>query len=278
MKKMLYLIIPIIVVITLVTDIAGAVEEKDMVLVKAGSNVVKVNYDYYIGKYEVTNREFVAFLNGAGVSAEGYYQGKKIIAFNDYQAIEYRGNRFFVKKGKEDYPVILVSWYGAIFYCNWLSQQEGFEQVYDNEGELLIEDISKAKGYRLATDSEWEYAARGGRDGNDTIYAGAKNLDKVAWYWENSQNQDNNLFLGKGVHPVGKKSANELGIYDMSGNVMEWIYAWESTSKFERRVLRGGSWFYNKYAARIFFDDRLSNLPDNMSFDNGFRITCTLLR
>ena len=118
-----------------------------------------------------------------------------------------------------------VSWLDAVAYCAWLSEKTG-------------------KEYRLPSEAEWEYAARGGVNGakDNFTYAGSDNIDEVAWYNGNA---------GGKVHPVGQLKKNQLGLYDMSGNVWEWCadtwgpYAGCSSASetdSTRRVIRGDSW------------------------------------
>ena len=132
----------------------------------------------------------------------------------------------------EDHPVINVTWYGAIAYCDWLSEKEG-------------------QPYRLPSEAEWEYVARGGVKSKDFLFAGGHKLKEVGWYSKNSHGQ---------TKPVGLKQPNELGLYDMSGNVDEWCAdhwhenyngapndgsAWVTGGDASRRVVRGGSWYDN---------------------------------
>jgi formylglycine-generating enzyme required for sulfatase activity len=145
----------------------------------------------------------------------------------------------------DNLPVEQVSWYEVIEYCNKRSEKEGLTPVYSRSGEYIRCDF-KANGYRLPTEAEWEWAAKGG--GKDFMiyeYSGSNSVDGVAWYSGNS---------GRKTHPVKTKEANSLGLYDMSGNVMEWCWDWygiysagsqtdpAGVADGSSRVLRGGSW------------------------------------
>ena len=221
---------------------------------------VTFTYNFYIGKYEITFDEYDVFCEATGRSKpddEGWG----------------RGNR----------PVINVSWNDAIAYCNWLSEKEKLPKAYDNNGNLLDKDgkvttdPSKVIGYRLPTEAEWEYAARGGNKSKGYQYAGSSTVGDVAWYNDNS---------GGKTQKVGKKAPNELGIYDMSGNVWEWCSDWyggysssAQTNPYNNsgsnRVRRGGCWLSNAAGARLAY--RNYDTPSFTNFYLGFRICRTVL-
>ncbi|MCC6463308.1 MAG: SUMF1/EgtB/PvdO family nonheme iron enzyme [Saprospiraceae bacterium] len=127
--------------------------------------------------------------------------------------------------------------------------------------------------YRLPTEAEWEYAARGGNQSKGFIYAGGNNLDEVGWYAGNSELK---------THPVGQKKANELGLYDMSGNVWEWCADWYGAypsgpqtnppgpEPGSSRVIRGGSWYYNPQDCRVAY--RHHWRPGGRGSNVGFRL------
>jgi len=189
------------------------------------------------------------------VKLDSFYIGKYPVTFEAYDAFCAATQRD--KPGDQDWgrarrPVTDVSWYDAVAYCNWLSAQQNLQQVYTINGK----DVGvnwRAKGYRLPTEAEWEYAARGGKKRNGFEYAGSNNLDEVGWYDGNSKTTP---------HPVGNKKANELGIHDMSGNVWEWCNDWyaaypasaqtnpQGPDKGSYRVFRGGSWRYDAQCCR----------------------------
>ena len=175
-------------------------------------------------------------------------------------------NPSYFKGGRR--PVESVSWWDALEYCNKLSEKYNLEPVYDlskkDEGILKINqlggeteypniaDFRKTEGFRLPTELEWEWFARGGeiaiQDGVFNYnYSGSTNINEVAWYLNNSNKQ---------THDVGTKKPNQLGLYDCTGNVWEWCYDTTSSGYISKetsyiydassdsRSLRGGSWNY----------------------------------
>ena len=156
-------------------------------------------------------------------------------------------------------PVETVSWWDALEFCNKLSEKYGLKPVYDfseiSKGELKINqlngkseyletaDFNKTQGFRLPTEIEWDWFARGGevamQDGTffDYRYSGSNKISEVAWYCDNSENQ---------THDVGTKKPNQLGIYDCSGNVSEWCHDANTTMRVldngRNKRTKGGSW------------------------------------
>ena len=178
-----------------------------------------------------------------------------------------------------DRPVECVSWYDSVQFCNALSEATSYDPYYEFLGDEVR--VNGGNGYRLPSEAEWEYAARGGRYGigKDLIYAGSDRLDSVGWYDENSQSS---------TWPVGLKLPNALGLCDMSGNVWEWCWDWYRTSYYEElhasdmfpdplgpesgisRLVRGGSWIHLDSFCRV-----ASRLVIHPSDDNayvGFRV------
>lgn len=275
-----------------------------MVLVKSGSfqmgdevgdlwngctpvHQVTLTYDFYIGQTELTFQEYDNFC-------------------------EFTDRRYAYDQGwnREGLPVINVDWRDAIAYCNWLSEREDLQPAYNENEELLDQngnvttDITKVEGYRLPTEAEWEYAASGGHKASSPrhLFSGSDDIDDVAWYFNNSGDEyiftgtsltaDYNshgasLIQGKSAQPVAQKMPNELGIYDMSGNVWEWCHDWygEYTGEDKTnpigapsghtRVMRGGSWIFGANDCRVAC--RLYRPPHEKIFRLGFRPARTVL-
>jgi formylglycine-generating enzyme len=179
------------------------------------------------------------------VTVKSFYMGKYEVTQKEWQEVMRNNPSNF--KG-DNLPVENVSYYNAIEYCNKLSQREGLTPAYSGSGDNITCDWN-ANGYRLPTEAEWEYAAKGGNGspGNYT-YSGSNTIGDVAWYVDNS---------GGRTQPVGTKAANSLGIHDMSGNVWEWCWDWyggyssgsqndpRGASSGTSRVVRGGGWGYS---------------------------------
>lgn len=159
--------------------------------------------DFYIGKYEVTNEEFCMFLNSEGNQEEGgdfWYNPKEYDV--NYCGIENPSAGVFkVKPDYERRPMMFVSWYGAIAYCNWLSEQSGLQKCYGEKDDRGHIDIRK-NSYRLPTEAEWEYACRAG---STTLY-----------YWGNKMNDAycwcESKYMAEQAHPVGQKLPNSWGL------------------------------------------------------------------
>ena len=196
-------------------------------------------------------------------------------------------------------PVEFVSWWQALEYCNKLSEKYGLEPVYDlsksEQGILMIKELGgetvypdvanfkNTEGFRLPTEVEWEWFARGGQKAIeqgtfDYTYSGSNNINEVAWFKENSGSQ---------TQDVGLKKPNQLGLYDCSGNVWEWCYdtienieegknyiykAFDSSNIYRR--LKGGSWYGNAegYAVLYRYFYQATSADNNV----GFRIVRTV--
>ena len=206
--------------------------------------------NFRISKYEITNRQYAEYLNAINANTNGSVGGVEYIDIsNSYCQISHNGSSFVVDAGKENYPVVYVSWYGAKAYCEYY-------------------------GGRLPTEAEWEFAARGGNNSYGYIYSGDDYIEYVAWFGDNSD---------YATHTVGTKSANEIGLHDMSGNVWEWTNDWydgnyynispsnnpQGPSSGTYRVNRGGSYDYSASDCRV--AQRNDDDPTNTESNLGFR-------
>jgi len=198
---------------------------------------------FYIGKYEITQAQW-----------------EEVMGTTIHQQCDENAGTNIKGEG-DDYPMYCVNW---------------------NEVQKFISRLNEATGkhYRLPTEAEWEYAARGGNKSEGYEYSGSNNLGDVAWYYKNSDGT---------THPVGAKQPNGMGIYDMSGNVWEWCNDWygkysniaqtnpQGPSSGSKRVIRGGS----RDSGATFGDalapitHRLGFGSNNRSNDVGFRLACS---
>jgi formylglycine-generating enzyme required for sulfatase activity len=215
---------------------------------------VRIPSDLWVGAYPATQAEYRAVL---GSLPESIFAG---------------GDRR---------PVDSVSWLDAVIFCNLLSVRDGLDPHYKIQGERVR--IEGGTGYRLLTESEWEYTARGGGTGRYGMTDDAASLDRFAWYAENSNNR---------THDVGLKEPNAFHLHDMLGNVWEWCWDWYSRDGYRgrtdgdpdrggpphgvERVLRGGCWSSDpqslRCAARIQFTP--TDLP---LYYFGFRLARSII-
>jgi len=171
-----------------------------------------------------------------------------------------------------DLPVEQVSWFDAVKFCNALSKREGLSLAYRINGNGVTWDHS-ANGYRLPTEAEWEYACRAGTATRFHTGDRERDLGKAGWYDGNASGE---------THPVGEKSANSWGLYDLHGNVWEWCWDLYGDYKIGRatnpagpvqgsyRVLRGGSCYYSARGCRSAFRD--GSAPGSRYWNDGFRV------
>lgn len=239
----------------------------------AGMDMVKT---FYSDKRQIS---FI-FVEGGEFSREkstiklsSFLLGRTPVTQSEWEDI--MGNNPSHFKGAS-HLVEYISWYDAVEFCNRLSSRYGFVPYYEvNEKFITINE--QGNGFRLPTEAEWEFAARGGIKSRRYKYAGSDNIDEVAWYRENS---------GSKSHPVGEKKANEIGLCDMSGNVWEWCYDWYGEYEAENevnpvgassgslRVVRGGSWLDIADYCKVAYRDGYS--PGIHFSLVGFRLAISL--
>jgi formylglycine-generating enzyme required for sulfatase activity len=189
-----------------------------------------------------------------------------------------------------DDPMVEVSWYGSASYCNWRSGEEGYESCYDINDPCWPCDFSN-HGYRLATEAEWEYAARGGQHSPYYRYPWGDSIDdSMANYSSSGDPYESGGYpytspvgyYDGGQTPTGIDMANGYGLYDVVGNVFEWCNDWYGSyssspetnptgpASGSNRILRGGSWAGTWLGCRV--ARRTNYGPDIRDYNLGFRI------
>ncbi len=303
-------------------DLGGREHRSDEVPVHA----VRVS-TFHMASTETTSKQYCAFLNGAmskkqiEVRRGLVYGGRRLLCdtheSDSASGIAWNGKTFTVRDGRADHPAVGIRWFGAAAYCNWLSAKAGLPTCYDLDADTY--DISKG-GFRLPTEAEWEYAARGGKVGPYCIYPWGNDASNAKANWPRSGDPyeagpypwttpvgfyNGKLHRKADFNWPGRQQtyqtsdgANGFGLYDMAGNVWEWVNDWYSREYYGSspavdppgpargtpvadgktyRTLRGGNWYngpqgHSRAANRNPSYYRGPQDPDHRWYHIGFRV------
>ena len=257
---------------------------------------------FFMDIYELTNSIYCDYLNSAYAQGLIEVRNGEVYKYGDTEPyldtssadgdsrIHWDGQVFTVEPGKEDHCLLEVSWYGAAAYCNWRSAQEGLTPCFDLEAWTCDFTVD---GYRLPTEAEWEYAARGGEHNPYYKYPWGDPINGSCANYVNSGDPYETgptpwttpvgYYDGNQI-PAGVDMVNGYGLYDMSGNIMVWCYDWYDGSYYssspsdnprgpasgDYRVLRGGYWYYDTTKLRCAF--RYRHYPDRRHNPYAIRV------
>ena len=232
------------------------------------NNFIKVDGGTFVRKGDYQVEKGLTFTE-ITVKVDDFYIDDFVITQGDWnQIMDYNPSYF----KNDDLPVESIGWYEAVLFCNKKSEKDGLQPCYAINGEHVECDFTAA-GHRLPTEAEWEFAALGGNKSKGYRYAGSDKLDEVAWYAKNA---------GKTTHPRGQKLPNELGLYDMCGNVFEWCWDWwgkldcdymdnpTGPTTGTMKVVRGNNWVNGASTSDL--NRRVHRGADARTHHQGFRI------